>query len=88
MATPTTTATALVERLYVRDSGVNIRLDLETPDAPLNGYFHLELSHPNYAALYSLAICAAVNRIPLLVRTRGAISPTATAIVEYLVLDV
>jgi hypothetical protein len=83
-------ATATVERLYVRpepDAGTNIRLALPAAEAPKDGYFRLELDHPNYFALYSLALSAAINRYPLQIRTKADISPAETALVEYMVVD-
>ena len=67
--------------------GVAIRLDIPEADSPQNGYFKLELDHPNYFALYSLALSAAINRYPLSIRTHEAITPDAVAIVSYMVVD-
>lgn len=67
--------------------GVAIRLDLPAEGAPQHGYFKLELDHPNYYALYSLALTAAANRLPLQIRTEEDITPEAIAIVNYMVVD-
>jgi hypothetical protein len=67
--------------------GVNIRLEVPAAEAPLHGYFKLELDHPNYYALYSAALTAAVNRFPLSIRTDEAITPDEVAIVSYMVID-
>ena len=67
-----------------------IRLTDVTPeDAPLpqDGYFHLEISHENYNALYSLALLAASNRQRLQIRTKDEAVPTSVAPISYLVLD-
>lgn len=80
-------ATGKVTRLYVRAERTNIRLGIPTAEQPANGYFSLELSHPNYNSLYSLALSAAVNGYPLLIRTTGEITPNESANVEYMVVD-
>jgi hypothetical protein len=61
--------TGNVIRLSVRSGATFIRLDV-SPDAvsPLDGYYELQLDNPNYNALYSLALAAAVNRLPLTIR--------------------
>jgi hypothetical protein len=58
------------------------RAKSETPH-----YFALEVGHTNYQALYSLALSAAINRYPLLIRTQGEISSSAKALVQYMVVD-
>ncbi len=83
-------ATATVERIYVRadpEAGALIRLAIPASEAPLDGYFRLELDHPNYFALYSLALSAAINRYPLQIRTTAEINPAETALVSYMVVD-
>jgi hypothetical protein len=50
-----------VSRLYVRAEATNIRLEIPQEEQPLENYFKLETTHPNYNALYSLALSAAVN---------------------------
>jgi len=69
MAHPT--ATGKVIRLYANPNGTFIRLDIAPKTAPPDGYFRLRLSHPNYNALYSLALAAAANRWPLRIRIEG-----------------
>lgn len=76
-----------VVRLYVRDNGTNVRLEIPTEKQPLENYFLLELSHPNYNALYSLALSAAINGYVLLIRTKADIDPNAVATVEYMLVD-
>lgn len=80
-------ATGKVTRLYVRRDKTNIRLEIPVSAQPLENYFSLELTNPNYNALYSLALSAAVNGYPLQIRTVGDIKPTETAVVEYMVVD-
>ena len=83
-------ATATVDRLYVRaepEAGALIRLAIPESEAPKDGYFRLELDHPNYFALYSLALSAAINRFPLQIRTKADINPAETALVSYMVVD-
>lgn len=94
-------AAGAVERLYVRGDlppstepgepdpgpGVFIRLDIPPERAPLSGYFKLKVDHPNYFALYSLALTAAINRLPLSIRTDEEITPDAVGIVNYMVID-
>lgn len=79
-----------VERLFVRRSGLEIRLQNVTPqDAvmPKDGYFWLKLDHENYSALYSLALLAASGRHRLSIRSVTDAVPTEPAEVEYMVLD-
>jgi hypothetical protein len=78
---------ATVNRLYVRQEGTNIRLDMPADEAPLDGYFTLQATHPNYYSLYSLALSAAINRYPLLVRVVGEIVPGKPVNINYLVVD-
>lgn len=79
-------ATALVERLYVNREACIIRLAGVGPP-PKDQYFKLLLDHPNYNALYSLALSAAINRYPLTVRATGEFPSDSMAQVEYLVVD-
>jgi hypothetical protein len=80
-------ATGKVTRLYVRDEGTRIRLEIPADTQPKEGYFYLDLTHPNYNALYSLALSAAVNGYPLMIRTDADITPTEGATVNYMVVD-
>ena len=80
-------ATGRVTRLYVRNEGTNIRLEIPDNEQPKEKYFLLELNHPNYNALYSLALSAAVNGYLLLIRTKTDISPDEVATVEYMLVD-
>jgi hypothetical protein len=77
-----------VTRLYVTKGYVAIRLGGLAADVrPLDSYFKLHQTHPNYNALYSLALTAAVNRYDLHIRTEEDIIPTETAEVWYFTVD-
>lgn len=78
---------ATVNRLFVHRAGTNVRLDIPENQAPLDGYFKLEATHPNYYSLYSLALTAAINRHPLLVRVVGEIVPGKPVTVNYMMVD-
>jgi hypothetical protein len=80
-------ATGTVSRLYFRAESAIVRLSIPAAEQPKDGYFVLETGHPNYYALVSLVMSAAINRHPLMIRTRADIVPTESAIVEYLVVD-
>ena len=83
--------TGKVNRMYVNKLGLDVRLDIDPKTAPKDGYFFLRVTHPNYNALYSLALAAAVNRLPLSIRTVGEIEDATKAEkrpeVEYFVQD-
>jgi hypothetical protein len=83
--------TGRVTRLYVTEDesgGVAfIRLQVPADEQPKDGYFQLNQSHPNYNALYSLALSAAINRYLLTIRTSGDVTPTEYAEVRYMVVD-
>jgi hypothetical protein len=81
------TAKGLVDRLFVSSDNANIRLQIPEAQSPADGYFALEVGHTNYQALYSLALSAAINRYPLLIRTQGEISSSTKALVQYMVVD-
>jgi hypothetical protein len=81
-----------VKRIYASYETRNARtyIALELPAstmAPKDGYFVLESRHPNYNALYSLALVAAVNRYELSIRAAAEITNQAHAQVEYMVVD-
>ncbi len=79
---------APITRLFAGNDGTYIRLAIDASIAPKDNYFLLEASHPNYYSLYSLALTAAVNRSPILVRARAAWNPGVdTPGVSYLVVD-
>lgn len=88
----TVQAVGKVKRLYpsyeTTKGKTFIQLELPASAAiPKDGYFFIETSHPNYNALYSLALAAAVNRYELSIRTTADISNQAHAKVEYMVVD-
>ena len=58
-----------------------------TRERPKDGYFQLDQTHPNYNALYSLALLAAVNKYTLTIRTEGDITPSEPALVFYMWVD-
>jgi len=81
-------ATGRVSRIYATSLGTYIRLaNIPQESTPQSGYFLLNQSHPNYNALYSLALLAAVNRYDLQIRTANEIVPTEAAEVSYMVVD-
>jgi|GEM_PF-1726224 len=82
-------ATGKVIRLFTHRTGTNIRLDIESATAPKDTYFRLRLDHPNYNALYSLALAAAANRWPLRIRIDGdvPINRVELAVVMYFTVD-
>jgi hypothetical protein len=77
-----------VARLYPTKGYTYIRLALAAGvAAPEDGYFKLDQTHPNYNALYSLALLAAVNRYTLTIRTESDITPSEYAVVRYMWVD-
>jgi hypothetical protein len=85
-------ATGRVTRLYVTrtesDRGVVfIRLDIPVAEQPKENYFQLDQRHPNYNALYSLALSAAINGYLLRIRTESDIVPTEYGQVRYMVVN-
>jgi hypothetical protein len=84
--------TGTVSRIYPTRSASNvgstyIRLNIPEAEQPRDGYFQLVTSHPSYSALYSLTLAAAINRLPLTIRTEGEITPDRYAQVMYMVLE-
>jgi hypothetical protein len=78
--------TGRVERLYVTEGMTFVRLRIPVSQQPEDNYFRLDQSHPNYNALYSLALAAAINGYDLLIRTHGDVAPGAQARVRYMVV--
>lgn len=81
-----------VSRLFVTRSpeneGItNIRLDIPEAEQPKDSYFKLFQRHPNYNALYALALTAATNGYELRVRTDDPITPDTFAVVRYMTVD-
>jgi hypothetical protein len=82
------TAKGKVGRIYPHENVAYIRLEgIPLNATPKDGYFRLDKTHPNYAALYSLALVAAVNRYDLLIRTRAEITNQDHGEVVYMVVD-
>lgn len=75
-----------VSRIYPDSAGCYVRLS-EPQYEPKDGYFWLDLKHPNYNSLYSLAVVAAVNGYDLAIVTLADIVDTAIAQVDYMYLD-
>jgi hypothetical protein len=80
-------ATGTVSRLYPRAEGLHIRLAVAPSLQPRDEYFTLSIDHPNYYSLLSLAMSAALNRLPLHIRVENEIVATEPAIVAYMVVD-
>jgi hypothetical protein len=85
-------AAGTVTRLYVTygasGQGLTfIRINIPPAEQPKDNYFRLEQNHPNYNALYSLALSAAINRYVLRIRTESDITPAEVAQVRYLFVD-
>jgi hypothetical protein len=81
------TRRGLVKRLYGTIGRTFIRLDLPADQQPKDSYFELDQAHPNYGALFAMALSAAVNRQRLLIRVEPVITPTETPKIDYLVID-
>lgn len=65
------------------DGSCYIFLENPQPNAPDRDRFRLPADHPNYNAIFSLALACAVNGLELRIRTTDAITSTATATVCY-----
>jgi len=81
----TTATKGAITRLYTNTEGCYIQTT-GTP-APKHEYYQLLLTHPNYNALYSLALSAAVNKMEMTVRTVDPIDTNEIAQVSYLSVD-
>jgi hypothetical protein len=77
----------LITRLSVRGQATFVRLDVDSEVGPSNGLFQLNLTLPNYNAMYSLALAAAINRFPIAIRTVEEITPQDVAVVQYFNVD-
>jgi hypothetical protein len=81
-------ASGRVSRIYPHEELTYVSLEgLDPGVTPKDGYFLLRKSHPNYNALYSLALVAAVNRYVLQIRTRAEITNQEYGEVAYMVVD-
>lgn len=63
--------TGKVIGLGVDRDGLNIILDNDPAIGPKDNQWTLENGHSNFNALFSLALAAAANRWPLMVRIQG-----------------
>ena len=81
--------TGRVDRLFPYEDRTNIRLGgVPEAEQPQDNYFRLQQTHPNYNALYSLALAAAINGYQLQIRVRGDdYTPGQLADVLYMVVD-
>jgi hypothetical protein len=78
--------TAQIAQLYVRSDETYIVLDIKpgSENRPKDGLFHLTHGD-NYTSQYALALAAAANRWPLLIRVVGDHIPTDDyATIDYL----
>lgn len=81
-------ASGRIKRIYPHEELTYISLrDLDPSVTPKEEYFLLRRDHPNYNALYSLALVAAVNRYVLQVRTRAEITNVEYGEIAYMVVD-
>ena len=77
-----------ISRLYSNPEGCYIKLSgIATNATPKNGYFQLKLTHPNYNALYSLIMAAAINRYKIQIRATSTITSLSFAEVLYVMVD-
>lgn len=79
--------TGKVKRIYSHTDATRYWLDITLDPTPLENYFVLQLNHPNYNALYSLALSAAINGYTLTIRTEKDTVKDEPAIVLYMVVD-
>ncbi|MGK6309788.1 hypothetical protein [Variovorax sp. DT-64] len=66
-----TRLTGKVVGLGADREGVNIVLDNDPAIGPKDNQWTLENGHSNFNALFSLALAAAANRWPLVIRIQG-----------------
>jgi hypothetical protein len=74
-----------VSQLYVDDGHCYISLK-GVAEPPKDGLFELRQSHPNYNALYSLVLAAAIHGYNVEIRTIGEIGAEESPGVNYLVV--
>jgi len=75
-----------VSMIYPSKDACYIRLK-DPQYVPRDDFFMLPLSHPNYNALYSLAVVAAVNRYTLSIRTVTEITDTEYPKISYMTVS-
>ena len=76
----------VVARLYPDSNGCYIKL-VDPEDTPKDGYFQLQLKHPNYKCLYALALLVATNRYTLGIRTEQEITIAEHGVVQYMTVN-
>jgi hypothetical protein len=77
--------TGTVARIFPSRTSTAIRLHVPAGTVePKDGLFHLRFDHPNYNALYSLALVAAVNRYSLQIDANVEIDPDVEADIDYM----
>jgi hypothetical protein len=72
-----------VAGVSAHDDDSFIVLDIPEAEAPRGGIFRLRRTAANYNAMYSLALVAAANRLPIGIKTVGDISPQESAVVDF-----
>lgn len=77
----------IITRVYNDADGTYFRMNGDDGPAPKSGYYQLPLAHPNYNAIYSLGLAAAVNKTRIRIRTDDPLSASEHGIVTYLVAD-
>lgn len=75
-----------VVKIYPNANSCYVQLEYEGIK-PKDEYFKLELSHPNYKSLYSLAVLSAVHNYVLAIRSASDITPVEHAIVSYMYVE-
>lgn len=76
-----------ITRLYPDSNGCYFRVNAPGEPSPKDGYYHLELKHANYAAMYALLLSCISLGNEITVRVYRNINATEHATVEYLVVD-
>jgi hypothetical protein len=77
-----------ITRLYPDSGGCYFRINAPAAaPSPKDGYYRLELSHPNYASLYAFLLSCVAWGNEITVRVSKDITASEHAIVVYLVAD-
>lgn len=74
-----------IKTLYPQANGCYIEV-MANPK-PKSGLFQIELNHPNYNSLFSLAVVAFVNNYDLQIRAKEEINSNEIASVQYVTID-
>ncbi|MDG1102770.1 MAG: hypothetical protein P8N75_05250 [Ascidiaceihabitans sp.] len=80
-------SSGVITRIYTDTVRTTFRLNGKDGSVPKNGYYELALTHPNYNALFSLGLAAAVNKTSVRIRTDDALNANEHGIVTYIVAD-